>query len=187
MYESEGRGRARNGWKGFGSPVERVRIRDCFIDGRLSRSSQSGMGSGVTVHGTVTAGRPLVMVQPAKVGEIDRVERMRNPLEPIEREGELFDSNSISSSRVSETCRLTFARSCWVDPAPSRPCCSFVYWWNSGAAAPRRRPVGTVAEFGFAVGPLIAAVARKLAGSCIDSSGFVARIDSATSERGSRG
>lgn len=48
---------------------------------------------------------------------------------------------------------------------------------------PRRRPVGIVAEFGFAVGQVIAAVARKLAGSCIDSSGFVARIDSATSER----
>lgn len=48
---------------------------------------------------------------------------------------------------------------------------------------PRRRPVGIVAEFGFAIGQVIAAVARKLAGSCIDSSGFVARIDSATSER----
>lgn len=51
-----------------------------------------------------------------------------------------------------------------------------------------RLPVGTVAEFGFAVGPVIAAaVARKLAGSCIDSSGFVARIDSPTSERESGG
>lgn len=48
--------------------------------------------------------------------------------------------------------------------------------------APHRRWPGTVAGFGFAVGPLIAGPARKLAGNCIDSSGFVARIDSATPE-----
>lgn len=48
----------------------------------------------------------------------------------------------------------------------------------------QHRQAGIVAEFGFAVGAVIAAVGavRKVAGNCIDSSDS-ARIDSAAPER----
>lgn len=50
------------------SPVEHVRgwIRYGSVDGRLSRSGQSGMRSRVTIHGTVATRWPLVVIQPAE-------------------------------------------------------------------------------------------------------------------------